>query len=125
LFTDTSITINEKHEPRWTERFCARFLMFTTATTPCRCQRPTAECMWCAAPTTPRTQSITRSYTGKVNDQELLAGVWHFLRTRDISRFNPGKKAPLNSIKAQMIAAGRRSDGGATDSGGVCKGMPP
>jgi Family of unknown function (DUF5906) len=29
LLTDTIITVNEKHEPRWTERLCARFLMFT------------------------------------------------------------------------------------------------
>jgi hypothetical protein len=110
MLTDTSITINEKHEPRWTERFCVRFLMFTNRDDALPLSETDRRVYVVRCADNPKDPDYYTQLYSKVDDREFLAAVWHFLRTRDISRFNPGKRAPLNSIKAQMIAAGRTED---------------
>ncbi len=62
-----------------------------------------------AAPTSRRPQPTTRTLPQK-DSPELLAAVWQLLRTRDISRFNPGQRAPLNEMKLQLIASGRTEE---------------
>ncbi|HEY4748947.1 MAG TPA: DUF5906 domain-containing protein [Steroidobacteraceae bacterium] len=110
LLTDTSITLNEKHERRWTERFCARFLMFTNRDDALPLSESDRRVYVVRCADKPRDKAYYTSLYGKVEDPELLAGVWQLLRTRDISSFNPGQQAPLNEIKRQMIASGRTDE---------------
>jgi hypothetical protein len=110
LLTDSSITINEKHEPRWTERFCARFLMFTNRDDALPLSETDRRVYAVRCADTPRDAQYYTTLYGRIDDQAFLAAVWTVLLTRDISGFNPGARAPLNEIKVQMIAAGRTDE---------------
>ena len=110
LLTDTLITINEKHQPRWTERLCARFLMFTNRDDALPLSESDRRVYVVRCADEPRSAAYYKSLYAKVADQKLLAGVWQLLRTRDLSKFNPGERAPLNEIKRQMIASGRTEE---------------
>lgn len=110
LLTDTSITINEKHEPRWAERFCARFLMFTNRDDALPLSETDRRLYIVRCVDEPRAPDYYTNLYSKVHDKEFLAAVWRLLSDRDVSGFNPGQRAPLNDIKHQMIAAGRTEE---------------
>jgi Family of unknown function (DUF5906) len=110
LLTDTTLLVNEKHEPRWSERFCARFLMFTNRDDALPLSETDRRVYVVRCADQPReAQYYTQLYARKA-DPLFLAAVWQLLRTRNIAAFNPGARAPLNDIKAQMIAAGRSEE---------------
>jgi hypothetical protein len=110
LLTDSEVRINEKHVPKWRERFCARFMMFTN--------RQDALPLWegdrrvyvvrCADQ--PRDKAYYRQLHARLDDRDFLAAVWHRLRTWDLSAFDPGRRAPLNEAKRSMIAANRSDE---------------
>jgi hypothetical protein len=110
LLTDTSIRVNEKHEPKWTERFCARFLMFTNRDDALPLSETDRRVYVIRCADEPRDATYYTTLYGHLEDQEFLAAVWHLLRSREISGFNPGRRAPLNEMKEQMIAAGRTDE---------------
>jgi hypothetical protein len=110
LLTDTSLTVNEKHQPRWSERFCARFLMFTNRDDALPLAETDRRVYAVRCADQPRDSAYYTTLYSMVENRTLLAAVWQLLRTRDISRFNPGARAPLNEMKAQMIAAGRTDE---------------
>ncbi len=110
LLTDTAITINEKHEPRWTERFCARFLMFSNRDDAIPLSETDRRIYAVRCADKPRDAAYYTGLYGCLRDERFLAGVWQMLRTRDISGFNPGRRAPLNEMKEQMIAANRTEE---------------
>jgi hypothetical protein len=47
---------------------------------------------------------------GRLKDPGFLAAVWHALKARDLTGFNPGMRAPLNAVKRSMIAAARSDE---------------
>jgi hypothetical protein len=110
MLTDSEIRINEKHLPKWRERFCVRFMMFTN--------RQDALPLWegdrrvyvvrCADQ--PREKAYYRKLYARLEDQAFLAALWHRLRTWDLSGFDPGRRAPLNEVKRAMIAANRSEE---------------
>lgn len=110
LLTDSRITINEKHEPRWTERFCARFLMFTNRDDALPLSETDRRVYAVRCADDPKDAAYYVTLYRRLADQQFLAAVWHLLRSRDIGRFNPGQRAPLNEMKRQMIAAGRTDE---------------
>ena len=110
LLTDTSLTVNEKHEPRWAERFCARFLMFTNRDDALPLSETDRRVYAVRCADEPRDSAYYTALYNMVEDKTFLAAVWQMLRSRDISTFNPGARAPLNEMKAQMIAAGRTDE---------------
>src|SRR4029077_20549000 len=110
LLTDSAITINEKHEPCWSERLCARFLMFTNRDDALPLAETDRRVYVTRCVDEPRPPAYYTTLYGKLNDAGFLAAVWQILRTRDITRFNPGPRAPLNQIKLQMIASGRTEE---------------
>ncbi|HVC37834.1 MAG TPA: primase-helicase family protein, partial [Gammaproteobacteria bacterium] len=114
LMTDDQININPKHKPMRTERFRARLMMLANDEN-----------------ALPVSEGERRIYTGRCADQfkdeayykrlygiykdnrkrnHMLTGIWQLLRTRDLSKFNPGRRAPLNEMKRAMIAAGRSDE---------------
>ena len=110
LLTDSILTVNEKHEPRWTERFCARFLMFTNRDDALPLSETDRRVYVIRCADQPREPAYYVAMYALIEDNVFLAAVWKMLATRDISRFNPGRRAPLNEIKRQMIAAGRTDE---------------
>ena len=110
LLTDTIININEKHEPRWAERFCARFLMFTNRDDALPLSETDRRVYAVRCADEPKEPAYYTQLYRRIEDAGLIAAVWHILRNRDIRRFNPGQRAPLNEIKIQMIAAGRTEE---------------
>ena len=110
LLTDTQITINEKHEPRWAERFCARILMFTNRDDALPLSETDRRVYVIRCADEPRPQAYYTDLYRQKDSPELLAAVWQLLRTRDLSRFNPGQRAPLNEMKLQLIASGRTEE---------------
>ncbi len=110
LLTDSILTVNEKHEPRWTERFCARFLMFTNRDDALPLSETDRRVYVIRCADQPREPAYYVALYARIEDNGFLAAVWKMLATRDISQFNPGRRAPLNEIKQQMIAAGRTDE---------------
>jgi hypothetical protein len=110
LLTDTLITVNEKHEPRWTERFCARFLMFTNRDDALPLSETDRRVYVVRCADQPKDAGYYSQLYGLVDDNTFLGGVWQMLRTRNIRNFNPGARAPLNEMKQQLIAAGRTEE---------------
>ena len=107
LLSDSIVTINEKHQPKWNERFCARVLMFTNSDNALPLSETDRRVYAVRCADQPRDAAYYSRLYGALDDDGFLAAVWTFLATRDISRFNPGRRAPLNQIKRQLIAAGR------------------
>jgi hypothetical protein len=110
LLTDAWLTVNEKHLPRWTERFCCRFLMFTNRDDAIPLSETDRRIYVVRCVDNPRSENYYRELYAKLGDRTFLAAVWHALQSRDIAQFNPGKRAPLNDMKRQMIAAGRSDE---------------
>ncbi|HTT41329.1 MAG TPA: DUF5906 domain-containing protein, partial [Burkholderiales bacterium] len=110
LLTDTQITINEKHEPRWAERFCARFLMFTNRDDALPLSETDRRVYVVRCVDAPRSADYYSHLYRQKESPELLAAVWQLLRSRDLAGFNPGQRAPLNEMKQQMIASGRTDE---------------
>jgi hypothetical protein len=110
LFTDSVITINEKHEPRWTERFVARFLMFTNRDDALPLAENDRRVYVVRCADEPRDERYYIRLYDRLNDTDFLTAVWQLLRERDLSGFNPGARAPLTEIKEQMIQTGRTDE---------------
>lgn len=110
LLTDTKIRINEKHEVRWTERFCTRFLMFTNRDDALPLSENDRRVYVITCTDKPRDADYYISLYSRLKDQRFLAAVWHLLRNRNIRTFNPGARAPLNAAKQQMINASRSDE---------------
>lgn len=110
LLTDSSVTINEKHLPRWTELFCARFNLFTNRDDALPLSENDRRVYAVRCADEPKDAAYYRRLYGLLNSEAFLAGVWQFLSARDITHFNPGARAPLNEIKAQVIASGRTDE---------------
>jgi hypothetical protein len=110
LLTDMNIRINEKNLPRWTERFVARFLMFTNREDALPLSESDRRVYVVRCADNPRDANYYIDAYNRLKDPQFLAAVWATLVARDISKFNPGRRAPLNEMKSQMIAAGRTDD---------------
>ena len=107
LLSDSIVTINEKHQPKWNERFCARVLMFTNSDNALPLSETDRRVYAVRCADQPRDAAYYSRLYGALGDEGFLAAVWTFLKNRNIAQFNPGRRAPLNQIKRQLIAAGR------------------
>lgn len=110
LLTDSVLTVNEKHEPRWTERFCARFLMFTNRDDALPLSETDRRVYAVRCADTQRSAAYYSQLYARLADRQFLAAVWHALASRNLSLFNPGRRAPLTQMKQQMISAGRSDE---------------
>jgi len=110
LLTDTYITINEKNEKRWTELFVTRFLMLTNRDDALQLSENDRRVYVARCADKPRSPKYYRRLYRRLRRPKFLAAVWTALQARDLSKFNPGLRAPLNEVKQQMIDAGRSSE---------------
>ena len=58
----------------------------------------------------PRSPTYYAELYGRLNDPTFVSSVWLYLKARDLSGFNPGMRAPLNAMKAQLIESGRTDE---------------
>ncbi len=110
LLTDSVLVVNEKHLSPWTERFCARFLMFTNRDDALPLSESDRRVYVVRCVEQPKEEGYYRTLYGRLSDPVFLAAVWHSLRARNLEHFSPGRRAPLNEIKEQMIASGRTEE---------------
>lgn len=107
LLTDTRLTVNEKHLPRWDEKFVARFLMFTNRTDALPLSENDRRLYVARCSDTPRSTPYYTKLYQLLGDEDFLAAVWWALAERDLSHYNPGLAAPLTEAKLAMAEAGR------------------
>lgn len=110
LLTDTTLTVNEKFEPRWVERFVTRFLMFTNKDDAIPLSETDRRVYAVRCADQPKDEVYYRTLYAHLTDERFLAAVWTALRERSPAGFNPGRRAPENRMKLQMIAAGRSDE---------------
>lgn len=107
LLTDTRLTVNEKHLPRWDEKFVARFLMFTNRTDALPLSENDRRLYVVRCSDTPRSAAYYTKLYQLLSDDDFVAAVWRALAERDLSNYNPGLTAPLTEAKLAMAEAGR------------------
>ena len=110
LFTDEVAEINPKYQPRRIEKLCARFLMCSNREDALPLDESDRRVYVVACADKPKEPAYYAQLYGRLHDPVFVASVWHYLKIRDISKFNPGMRAPLNEIKRQMIAASRTDE---------------
>jgi hypothetical protein len=107
LLTDTRLVVNEKHLPRWSEKFVARFLMFTNRSDALPLSESDRRLYVVRCAHAPRAPDYYSKLYRLLDEKQFLAAVWHALAMRDLTNYNPGLIAPLTEAKLQMIEAGR------------------
>jgi hypothetical protein len=110
LLTDTVLTVNEKHVPRWTEKFVARFIMATNAEDSLPLSETDRRIQAIRCADEPRSSDYYTSLYAALKDKTFLASCWHYFASRDIAAFNPGRRAPLTDTKLQLIHASRTEE---------------
>lgn len=110
LLTDTVLTVNEKHVPRWVEKFCARFVMSTNAEDALPLSETDRRIQPIRCADEPLSSDYYSELYAALKNPQFLAACWHTLATRDISAFNPGRRAPLTDTKLQLIHASRTEE---------------
>lgn len=108
--TDAFLKVNEKFEKKHTERFCARFMMFTNNENALPLSEKDRRVYVVRCTNEPKDADYYTTLYGRLKDEAFIAAVWHALGKRDIKGFNPGMRAPLNAVKLQMIGAGRSEE---------------
>lgn len=110
LLTDTALTVNEKHMPRWVEKFVARFIMSTNAEDSLPLSETDRRIQAIRCADEPRSSDYYVALYAALKDPQFLAACWHYFASRDIATFNPGRRAPLTDTKLQLIHASRTEE---------------
>jgi len=110
LLTDEVIEINPKYQPRRIEKLCARFLMLSNREDALPLDESDRRVYAVGCADQPRSPAYYAELYGRLTDPAFIASVWLYLKARDLSGFNPGMRAPLNAMKAQLIESGRTDE---------------
>ena len=110
LLTDEVIEINPKYQPRRIEKLCARFLMFSNREDALPLDETDRRIYAVGCADRPRSADYYRDLYLLLEDRSFVASVWWYLKVRNIGSFNPGMRAPLNAMKAQLIESGRTDE---------------
>jgi len=110
LLTDEVIEINPKYQPRRVEKLCARFLLFSNREDALPIDETDRRIYAVGCADQPRHQDYYRDLYSRLEDPRFVASVWSYLKGRDISAFNPGMRAPMTTMKSQLIEAGRTDE---------------
>jgi primase-polymerase (primpol)-like protein len=105
LFTDETRRINPKYGREYDEFNAVRWLMFSNHEAALPLDRFDRRVYAIANPEKPREPAYYAKLYAAAADAEFIASVREELRTRDLSRFNPGMHAPLTEAKERVIEA--------------------
>jgi hypothetical protein len=110
LLTDEIIEINPKYQPRRVEKLCARFLMLSNREDALPLDESDRRVYAVGCADQPRSPAYYAELYGRLTDPAFIASVWLYLKSRDLSGFNPGMRAPMNAMKSQLIESGRTDE---------------
>ncbi|WP_157577864.1 primase-helicase family protein [Roseivivax halodurans] len=103
--TETSVTVEEKHQPRYEAQTPRLMLGFSNRAVPIKIEADDRRFMFIRAPETPRDQAYYTRLFGEGLEQ--AAGFLHRLLHRDISGFSAKARPPMTSLKAEVANASR------------------
>lgn len=106
LLTDEQRRINPKFGREYDEFNAVRWLMFSNHESALPLDRFDRRVYAIANPEQARDESYYKRLYAAAGDRQFIASIRELLRSRDISKFNPGMHAPLTDTKKKVIAAG-------------------
>ena len=107
LITADRRHINPKFGRQSVEYNCARWLLLSNHTGALPFDQNDRRFWVVSHQGQPRSAAYYENLYGQLREPALIAAVREFLRQRDIARFNPGQRPPLNSAKLEMIDMAR------------------
>jgi primase-polymerase (primpol)-like protein len=99
--------INPKYGHECVEYNVCRFLIFSNCTSALPLNESDRRFNVVRNDAAPMSSNYYKTLYAALKDPEFIKAVAQFLRTRDISSFNPGEHAALNEAKRELIAASR------------------
>jgi primase-polymerase (primpol)-like protein len=107
LISQRTRLINGKYERQVVEHNCLRWLLFSNHLDALPLDGMDRRVRVIRNPETPRSPETYTKLYAALSDCRFIASVYEYLRTYSIEGFNAGEIAPLNSAKADIIAAGQ------------------
>jgi hypothetical protein len=105
LMTEEVRVINPKYGKTYAEKNSNRWLVFSNHQDAIPIPADDRRFEVVQNPDTPRPESDYNALYKALNDNDFVASVAWFLSTRDISRFNPGRRPPMTAAKLALIEA--------------------
>jgi hypothetical protein len=102
--------INPKFGRRWVEYNAARWLLFSNHTGAIPLTKDDRRFWVVNHEGLPRDEAYYTHLYAQLDDPNFISSVAEFLRTRDISGFNPGQRPPNTAAKADLIALTQSAD---------------
>lgn len=106
MLTEETRAINPKYGHQHIEFNCCRFLMFSNHDAALPLGREDRRVLVIANPTRREDPDYYSHLFSLLDDPVFITSIREFLRTRDISAYNPSKPAEMNAAKQRVIAAG-------------------
>jgi Primase C terminal 2 (PriCT-2)/Family of unknown function (DUF5906) len=107
LLTSQMHIINVKYGAQITESNCLRWLMFSNAESALPLAAGDRRLNVVRNPSEPRAAKYYAALYGMLDNAEFINGVGHYLRTLDISSFNPGARAADSEMRRVVISVSR------------------
>ena len=107
MLTEQTRRVNPKYGRQHVEFNCCRFLMFSNHDAALPLAENDRRIVVIENPSVCRSADYYTALYRMLDAPDLGAAIGEALRQRDISRFNPGERAPMSEAKARTIRAGR------------------
>jgi hypothetical protein len=107
LLTSQMHIINVKYGAQVTESNCLRWLMFSNSESAVPLASGDRRLNVVRNPSEPRTASYYTALYGMLENAEFVNAVGYYLRTLDISAFNPGARAMDSEMRRVVVSVGR------------------
>jgi Primase C terminal 2 (PriCT-2)/Family of unknown function (DUF5906) len=115
LLTSQMHIINVKYGAQITESNCLRWLMFSNSESAVPLAGGDRRLNVVRNPSEPRTASYYTALYGMLESAEFINAVGYYLRTLDISSFNPGARAVDSEMRRVVVSVSRDEVEGAID----------
>ena len=107
LVTSEHREINPKYGRQHVEYNACRWLLFSNHTGALPLTEDDRRFYVVAHKGEPRSREYYAALYGKLSDPMFISAVAEFLSRRDVRRFNPGERPPLNTAKAELVGFGQ------------------
>jgi len=105
MMTAEQHLINPKYGHQYREQNCVRWLNYSNHEDALRLSHDDRRIAVVENPSEPRPPDYYTAIYAALHDSDFIDSVAWFLHSRDISRFNPGERPPLNAAKLAVIEA--------------------
>ena len=107
LITEETRTINPKYGRQRIEYNASRWLIFSNSSTALPLEDDDRRFWVVNCNDQPRTEAYYSNLYARKSDPAFIASVAHWLVTRDISGFNPGRRPPMSEAKLSLLSRTR------------------